>query len=81
MPTFHGIDNMWLRSPYSIDIEEMEDGSRVVYFNSEIHTNKRTRIGPSYDRSYTYVAIFRDALPRIMRQFGNDIVHCPHCGA
>ena len=21
MPTFHGIDNMWLRSPYSIDIE------------------------------------------------------------
>lgn len=26
MTTFHGIDNMWLRSPYSIDIEEMEAG-------------------------------------------------------
>lgn len=78
--TFHTIGNDRLRSFYSIDIEE-KDGTRSVYFNSAIHVNKRTKIGPDYGPDFSYDEILRDVLPYAMRQFGNDIIHCPHCGA
>jgi hypothetical protein len=79
--TFRAIGDKQLRHFYSIDIEEMKDGSRVVFFNSKIHVNKRVKIGPDYGRDFSYDEILRDALPYAMRQFGNDIIHCPHCGA
>lgn len=46
MATFHAVGDKLLRPVYSIDIEEREDGLRDVYFNSEVHVGKRTRIGP-----------------------------------
>lgn len=81
MATFHTIGKAQLRRFYSIDIEEKDDGTRSVYFNSTIHVNKRTKIGPDYGRGFTYEEILRDALPHAMRRFGDDIIHCPHCGA
>ena len=80
--TFHTIGNVRLRSFYSIDIEEMEDGSRVVFFNSKVHKHKRVQIGPgAYSSEFTYDEILKDVLPYIIRRFGSDIIHCPHCGA
>lgn len=80
MPRFHQIGELGLRSFYSIDIEEEKDGTRVVYFNSSIHVNKRTRIGPGYGRGFTYEEILRDVMPYAIRQFGTDITYCPRCG-
>jgi hypothetical protein len=79
--TFRTIGNKRLRSFYSIDIEERDDGTRSAYFNSTIHVNKRTKIGPDYSSDFSYRQILEDVLPYAMRQFGNDIIHCPHCGA
>lgn len=80
--TFHVVGDKQLRPFYSIDIEEMEDGSRVVFFNSKIHVNKRTRIGPgAYSSEFTYAEILKDVLPHIIRRFGGDVFHCPCCGA
>lgn len=83
MATFHAIGDKRLRSNvYSIDIEETEDGSRVVYFNSKIHANKRTKIGPGpYSAEFTYDEILRHVLPYIIRKFGSDVFHCTCCGA
>ncbi|WP_395138342.1 hypothetical protein [Schlegelella aquatica] len=80
--TFRTVGDKQLRHFYSIDIEEREDGWRVVYFNSKIHVNKRTRIGPgAYSPEFTYDEILKHVLPYAMRQFGSVIIHCPHCGA
>lgn len=81
MATFRTIGDKHLRPVYSIDIVEREDGSRIVYFNSAIHVNKRTKIGPDYGRDFSYDEILKDVLPYAMRRFGSDIIHCPHCGA
>ena len=79
--TFHTIGNKQLRHFYSIDIEEMEGGSRVVFFNSKIHVNKRVQIGPgAYSSEFTYEEILKDVLPYIIRRFGDNVFHCPHCG-
>lgn len=78
--TFHTIGNKRLRSFFSIDIED-EGGTRRVHFNSKVHANKRTKIGPDYSPEFTYDEILRDVLPYAVRQFGKDIIHCPHCGA
>lgn len=80
MQTFRTIGNKQLRSFYSIDIEEM-DGTRRAYFNSAIHVNKRTKIGPDYSTDFSFSEILADVLPYAMRRFGDDIIHCPHCGA
>lgn len=80
MKTFRTIGNKQLRGFYSIDIEE-KDGTRSVYFNSTIHVNKRTKIGPDYSSDFSCREILADVLPYAMRQFGDDIIHCPHCGA
>lgn len=80
MKTVHAIGNKQLRSFYSISIEEKDD-TRTVYFNSTIHVNKRTKVGPDYSREFTYEEILRDVLPYAMRKFGPGIIHCPHCGA
>lgn len=80
MPRFHTIGSNQLRSSYSIEIVE-KDGTQSVYFNSTIHANKRSKIGPDYGRGFSYDEILRDVLPYAMQQFGNDIIHCPHCGA
>ena len=79
--TFRTIGNKQLRHFYSIDIEEREDGSRVVFFNSKIHVNKRVKIGPDYSSEFTYEEILKDVLPYIIRRFGDNVFHCPHCGA
>ena len=78
MPRFHNIGNNQLRNFYSIDIEK-ENDTRTVYFNSSIHVNKRVKIGPNYNSDFSYGEILKDVLPYAMRQFGNDIIHCPHC--
>lgn len=78
--TFHAVGDKLLRPFYSIDIEEREDGLRVVYFNSEVHVNKRTQIGPGpYGPEFTYAEILKHVLPYAIQKFGSDIVHCPHC--
>ena len=79
MTTFHAIGDKLLRSFYSISIEETDD-TRIVYFNSAIHVNKRTKIGPDYSREFTCEEILRDVLPYAMEMFGPEIIHCPHCG-
>lgn len=80
--TFHTIGNKQLCDFYSIDIEEREDGSRVVYFNSKIHVNKRAQIGPgAYSSEFTCGEILKHVLPYIIRRFGGDVFHCSHCGA
>lgn len=79
--TFRTIGGKRLRHFYSIDIEEREDGTRSVYFNSTIHVNKRTKIGPDYGSEFTYAEILKDVLPYAIKKFGSNIIHCPCCGA
>lgn len=79
MKTFRTIGDKQLRRLYSISIEE-RDGTGVVYFNSKVHVNKRTKIGPDYSSEFTYEEILRDVLPYAVRKFGPEIVHCPDCG-
>lgn len=80
--TFYAIGDKRLRHFYSIGIEEMEDGRRVVYFNSKIHVNKHTQIGPgAYSSEFTYEEILKHVQPYIIRRFGSDVFHCPYCGS
>lgn len=82
MRTFHYIGNKKLRDFYSVSIEENEDGTRSAYFNSRIHVKKRTRIGPDcFSSEFTDGEILKYVQPYIVRQFGKDVFHCPHCGA
>lgn len=78
--TFRAVGDKRLRPFYSIDIEETGDGSRVAYFNSTIHMNKRTKIGPNYSPEFPHDEILRDVLPYAIRRFGSDIIYCPCCG-
>jgi hypothetical protein len=66
---------------YSIDIVREENNTQVVYFNSKIHVVKRKRIGPGYSGEFTHEEILRDILPYVIRHYGEDVTHCPHCGA
>lgn len=79
MATYYHLGNLRLRDGYSVDIEE-ENDTWIVYFNSRIHVDKRSRVGPAYGKTLTHEQILANVYPFIKARWGEDVNHCPHCG-
>lgn len=79
MPRYHYAGGNRLRDFYTIDIE-IENDSKIAYFLSRWHKNKRKQVGPAYSTAFTDEEILLDIVPYIERGGWGDVFYCPHCG-
>lgn len=72
MANYRHLGGLPLRHFYNIDIEE-ENGSQVIYFNSEIHVEKRTRMPMSFSMEWAHHEILNDGqlLTQITERWGD----------
>lgn len=75
------LDGNQLQPWYQIEIVTIpETNTKVVYFNSRIHVNKRVALNPSFSSEFTDYEILRnrDLLTGIYNKYGVDIFSQQH---
>ena len=78
---YTSLDGMQLQPWYSIEITtEPETATKIVYFHSRIHVNKRVVINPCFSSKFTDHEILhdRDLLTGIYNKYGVDIFSQQH---